>query len=384
MTVGRRSPASTTGSSPAPTATATAPSSARLPAPSPRPAISATTPSPAPSSSTPWRQAPCKPTSSAKTPPSAKPSSLPRPPTPPKTTATSCRSSTTPPAAPLTWSSSPPRTSPPNPSPVSTSPRASRSVSMATGSPTADHLEASHDLDGEHQPERRACPWRIRRRLLLVRGDQAPAGRGGHRHSGAEPADIAGGRRRAHSPRPDAASRARDSGGSFVRRHRHHRSRDSSRGGRAGVYRGAGSRRGRGLRGARRQVPSAAGQRRPGVLGRVRLPDRRRVPQRLRQRRGARPRGRAVRGAGTDIADPLPGPYDDGGLAVPAGLVRGLAPGSHDLTGAPAVPRRTHAGNDGRDRFRPPLADHSPGRGDPADHAGRPGRLTQLPRSGGG
>ena len=208
------------------------------------PAISATTLLPTPSSSTTWRQAPCRPTSSAKTPPSAKPSSLLRPPTPPKTTATSWRSSTTPTEAPLTWSSSPPRTSRPTPSPVSTCPRASRSVSTATGSPTADHLEASHDLDGEHQPECRACSWRVCRRLLLVRGDQAPAGRGGHRHRGAEPADVAGGRRRAHPPRPDAAIRARDSGGSFVRRHRHHRSRDPSRGGRAGVYRRASSRRG--------------------------------------------------------------------------------------------------------------------------------------------
>ena len=78
------------------------------------------------------------------------------------------------------------------------------------------------------------------------------------------------------------------------------------------------------------------------------------------------------------VSQTLPGPYDGSGLAVAAGLVRGLARGSHDLTGSPAVPRRTHAGNHGRDRFRPPLAGHSPGRGDRADHAGRPGRLTEL------
>src|SRR5580700_3014745 len=54
---------------------------------------------------------------------------------------TSWRSSTTPTEAPLTWSSSPPRTSPPTLSPLCTCPRASRSASTATGSPTTDSAE---------------------------------------------------------------------------------------------------------------------------------------------------------------------------------------------------------------------------------------------------
>jgi pimeloyl-ACP methyl ester carboxylesterase len=68
------------------------------------------------------------------------------------------------------------------------------------------------------------------------------------------------------------------------------------------------------------------------------------------------------------------GPGHGGGLAVTAGLVRGLPPGSHDLARAAAVHGRAHGRDDRRDRFRPPLAGHPPGRSDRADHERRPGR----------
>ena len=59
-------------------------------------------------------------------------------PTPPRTTATSWPSSTTPTAAPPTWSSSPHKTSPAEPSHGSTCPPGSRSASTAAGFPTSD------------------------------------------------------------------------------------------------------------------------------------------------------------------------------------------------------------------------------------------------------
>lgn len=69
---------------------------------------------------------------------------------------------------------------------------------------------------------------------------------------------------------------------------------------------------------------------------------------------------------------------------VKAGLVRGLTAGSHDLPRATPVHGRTNARDDRRDRFRPPLAGHPPGRSDPADHGRRPDRLTEGRAEGGG
>ncbi len=56
----------------------------------------------------------------------------------------------------------------------------------------------------------------------------------------------------------------------------------------------------------------------------------------------------------------------------------------HDRPGharTTAVPSRTHARGDGRDRFRPSVPDHSCGRSDRADHERRPGRTAER-RSG--
>ena len=100
----------------------------------------------------------------------------------------------------------------------SRSSRAPRRESCRCPSRGRERPEASPDLAGEGGPERGAGPRRLRRRLVLVRGDQAPALGRNHRHGGAESADLAGGRCRAHPLGPGAAARTGYPGRSLVRR----------------------------------------------------------------------------------------------------------------------------------------------------------------------
>jgi hypothetical protein len=94
----------------------------------------------------------------------------------------------------------------------------------------------------------------------------------------------------------------------------------------------------------------------------------------------AGPGAGALRGAGTGVGHPLLRPDDGSGLAVTAGVVRGLPAGPDDLVRASAVHGRADGGDDRGDRGRPPVADHPPGRSDPADHERRPGRQAERGR----
>ncbi len=83
----------------------------------------------------------------------------------------------------------------------------------------------AHNL-AETRSRCRAGSRRLRRRLVLVGGDPAPAGCWTGRHRRPEPADLAGPRCDAHPPRPGAAPSAGDPGWPFIRRHGHQPSRD--------------------------------------------------------------------------------------------------------------------------------------------------------------
>jgi hypothetical protein len=125
-------------------------------------------------------------------------------------------------------------------------------------SPGRPIIEGEAHKLAETRSRCRAGSRRLRRRLVLVGGDPAPAGCWTGRHRRPEPADLAGPRRGAHPPHPGAAPSAGDPGWPFIRGHCHQPSRDRP------------ARSGPGLH--RRSRPPDAGEDHPALAARFPAP----------------------------------------------------------------------------------------------------------------
>lgn len=124
------------------------------------------------------------------------------------------------------------------------------------------HTRHSSTCDAERRPQRRARARVVRRRIVLVRGDLALAGKRPERHLGAEPADHLAGSRRLSAARSGSARWADRLRRAFLLRHDPHGGRRAREGLGPGLCRGPGPGRGGGLYGAGQGLSDPASKRR--------------------------------------------------------------------------------------------------------------------------
>jgi hypothetical protein len=141
---------------------------------------------------------------------------------------------------------------------------------------------------------------------VLNRRDRSAAIGGSASYGRTESATILRRRRRGNEMRFRPARWADRTGGAFVRRNGHHPSGRSSERFGADVRGGSGTRRRRKLHTVGFEVSDAARQRRARDDGWIRIVERIRVSERLRQWRRAGARKALVRGSGADCSDAFP------------------------------------------------------------------------------
>ena len=201
---------------------------------------------------------------------------------------------------------------------------------LAAGAAAALMPRLARAAERSRGSKHRSRPRAVRGRIMLVRGDRPLAGSRAERDLRAEPADHAGRGGGGDPTRAGPAGRPDRAGGTFLLRHDRDGGRRRSEGLGSRLRRGAGPGCGRGLRGARQDVPDATRRGGHRLRRRRRTTQRGCVPARFRRRSAGGPRKSALCRP-TAVSQGAPDRQDHTGrLAFEAELLCGLDGRSND------------------------------------------------------